>query len=92
MVEARKVVVNLPMGGWSTTVGPQTPTADWRSFKPVVDEASCKKCWTCVDYCPIGAISKGDVCAVIDYDFCKGCGICAKECPFAVIKMVREEK
>jgi 2-oxoacid:acceptor oxidoreductase delta subunit (pyruvate/2-ketoisovalerate family) len=86
----RVVKVELPLGGWGTEVGPQRPTADWRSYRPVVDKSQCKRCWTCVEYCPIGAIGKGDESAIIDYDFCKGCGICARECPFGAIEMVRE--
>jgi 2-oxoacid:acceptor oxidoreductase delta subunit (pyruvate/2-ketoisovalerate family) len=62
----------------------------WRVFKPTIDSDTCKKCWTCVDYCPEGVIMKTDDGPKIDYQLCKGCGVCANECPFKAIKMERE--
>ena len=62
----------------------------WRVFKPVIDPDTCKKCWTCVDYCPEGVIMKTDDGPKIDYQLCKGCGVCANECPFKAITMERE--
>jgi pyruvate ferredoxin oxidoreductase delta subunit len=62
-------------------------TGNWRTFKPLLDMASCKKCGQCVMYCPEACISME---LVIDYDYCKGCGICANECPSKSIKMSKE--
>jgi len=70
-------------------------TGDWRSDKPVWDEAKCTNCMICWIYCPDSAIIiKDGKVTGIDYRYCKGCGICAEECPPKVqaIKMVREEK
>ncbi len=36
---------------------------------------SCVACGTCIDECPVGAISEGDT------DTCVGCGTCAGACP-----------
>jgi len=68
----------------------QTAPWAWRVFKPVINYDMCKKCWTCVDYCPEGVIMKTDDGPKIDYQLCKGCGVCSNECPFKAIEMVRE--
>jgi pyruvate ferredoxin oxidoreductase delta subunit len=62
-------------------------TGTWRTFKPIVDKATCKKCGNCILYCPEGCIDRD---LKVDYDYCKGCGICAKECPSKSITMERE--
>jgi pyruvate ferredoxin oxidoreductase delta subunit len=89
-------VGNMPAGGDKGM--PLTPasvpqhgaagkTGTWRTFKPILDVASCKKCGNCILYCPEACIDRE---LAIDYDYCKGCGICANECPSKSIKMVRE--
>jgi len=47
-----------------------------------IDENLCIACGSCVPYCPMKAISLGDV-AVIDQDECVECGVCARAavCP-----------
>ena len=40
----------------------------------------CVACGTCMDMCPTGAISEGDI-YVIDPDTCISCGSCAEACP-----------
>jgi len=47
-----------------------------------IDENLCIACGSCVPYCPMKAISLGDV-AVIDRDECVECGTCARArvCP-----------
>ncbi len=62
-------------------------TGSWRTFKPEVDRATCKKCGNCILFCPDACIDRE---LNVDYDYCKGCGICANECPTKSIKMVRE--
>jgi 2-oxoacid:acceptor oxidoreductase delta subunit (pyruvate/2-ketoisovalerate family) len=62
-----------------------------RSFRPECDQAKCKKCGICEQFCVEGTIivdKKSG--ALFDYRFCKGCGVCANECPFKAITMVRE--
>ncbi|MBR5911564.1 MAG: 4Fe-4S binding protein [Bacteroidales bacterium] len=41
---------------------------------------SCVACGSCIDECPVGAITEGDI-YVIDADACVGCGTCAGACP-----------
>ena len=40
-----------------------------------IDPDSCAACGSCVDECPMGAISAGDV-YKIDPDSCTDCGTC----------------
>ncbi len=41
---------------------------------------ACVACGSCIDECPVGAISEGDI-YVIDADTCVGCGTCVGACP-----------
>lgn len=40
----------------------------------------CIACGTCIDECPVGAISEGDIYS-INADACTDCGTCAGVCP-----------
>ena len=44
----------------------------------------CVACGTCIDQCPVGAISEGDI-YKIDPDTCVSCGTCADACPTGAI-------
>ena len=44
----------------------------------------CTACGTCIDECPVEAISEGDI-YVIDADACTDCGACADVCPVEAI-------
>lgn len=60
-------------------------------FEAVVDEESCTACEVCVERCPVGAISMGEI-AEVDRDKCLGCGLCAGACPAESITMhLRED-
>lgn len=41
----------------------------------------CIMCGSCVDGCPVGAISEGDGKMQINADDCISCGNCAASCP-----------
>lgn len=45
----------------------------------------CTACGTCIDECPVDAISEGDI-YVIDPDICTDCGSCADVCPVEAIE------
>lgn len=49
----------------------------------VINE-DCIACGTCIDECPVSAISEGDI-YVIDPDTCTDCGTCADACPTEAI-------
>lgn len=66
-------------------------TGKWRTRRPVLDDAKCKKCGICFLYCPVNALRRHeDKSYTIDYAYCKGCGICANECRFGTIEMTPE--
>jgi len=44
----------------------------------------CTACGTCIDECPVEAISEGDI-YKIDPDVCTDCGACADVCPVEAI-------
>jgi len=44
----------------------------------------CTACGTCVDECPVEAISPGDI-YLIDPNICTDCGTCADVCPVSAI-------
>ena len=46
----------------------------------------CIACGTCIDECPVGAISEGDI-YKIDADACTECGTCASVCPNEAISL-----
>ncbi|SUB77939.1 Ferredoxin [Porphyromonas macacae] len=46
---------------------------------------NCVACGSCIDECPVGAISEGDI-YKIDPDTCIDCGACAAACPSSAIE------
>ena len=45
----------------------------------------CVACGTCIDECPVGAISEGDIYKV-DASACIDCGSCVESCPNSAIE------
>ena len=46
---------------------------------------ACTACGTCVETCPVEAISEGDPIYKIDAEACIDCGLCIDECPVQAI-------
>ncbi|OQA00376.1 MAG: Ferredoxin [Bacteroidetes bacterium ADurb.Bin408] len=44
----------------------------------------CTACGSCIDECPVEAISEGDI-YKIDPEICTDCGSCADVCPVEAI-------
>ncbi len=55
----------------------------FRKMAYVIND-DCTACGTCIDECPVEAISEGDI-YVIDPDECTDCGACADVCPVEAI-------
>jgi ferredoxin len=53
----------------------------------VVDKDTCTGCESCVDSCPVEAISMDGDKAVVSADDCIDCGACVGECPVEAISM-----
>ncbi len=69
-------------------------TGLWRTVRPVIDDARCKRCWwVCSTFCPDGAITVDDTGRPqIDYAHCKGCLVCVAQCPPHAIAAVPEQE
>jgi len=52
----------------------------------VVNKKECTGCETCVDSCPVEAISMVDSLAEINQDECTECGTCIEEGPVEAIE------
>jgi len=54
---------------------------------PWISEELCTGCGTCVEECPVGAITlQADDVAVIDDDTCIRCGTCHEDCPEEAVR------
>ena len=45
----------------------------------------CTACGSCVDECPVTAITEGDPIYIIDAETCTDCAACTEVCPVAAI-------
>lgn len=52
-----------------------------------VDKDKCTGCGTCVDTCPVEAITLKEEKAVIDEETCIDCGTCVDDCPEGAISL-----
>lgn len=55
--------------------------------KPVLVNGRCKGCWTCVEHCPAGALSKNGKIPSFDYKKCIRCYCCQELCPSNAIEL-----
>ncbi|NVN93274.1 MAG: 2-oxoacid:acceptor oxidoreductase family protein [Desulfuromonadales bacterium] len=69
----------------------QVMTGLWRTERPVLDRALCKRCSLCAIYCPENAITLNrEGFPDIDYQHCKGCLLCVEQCPAHALRAVPE--
>lgn len=52
-----------------------------------IDPDKCNGCETCIDACPMEAISMEGELAVVDEDECTDCGVCEDECSEEAIEV-----
>lgn len=53
----------------------------------IVDAEKCTGCETCIESCPLDAITIQDCIAVVDKDTCGDCGACVDVCPVEAISV-----
>lgn len=53
-----------------------------------LDEDACVNCETCIDRCPMGAISAGEDTVSVELKRCIGCGLCVSTCPSDALHLV----
>jgi len=51
-----------------------------------IDESKCDACGSCVEACPVDALTLKDK-AVVNEDECIDCGTCVDECPNEAIEL-----
>ena len=62
-------------------------------FEATLPETSaCNGCGTCVDFCPVQAISMAEDISCIDSEKCIGCGQCEIQCSQEAIRMIAKER
>ncbi len=62
------------------------------NFFSYINSVNCEACLTCIDVCPMDAISVLDGYATINLDRCIGCGVCASKCPANAIELKKKER
>jgi ferredoxin len=53
-----------------------------------LETEACVNCETCIDRCPMGAISAGDETVSLELKRCIGCGLCVSTCPSNALKLI----
>jgi ferredoxin len=59
------------------------------SFLAKANEETCIGCGTCIEKCPMEAITLENSLAVVNEEKCIGCGICAHHCPEGAMTLNR---
>ncbi len=64
------------------------PTFIPSPFMAEADQEACTACETCVDRCPVDAVTVEES-AAVDQKVCIGCGVCVPACPANAIALTR---
>jgi Pyruvate/2-oxoacid:ferredoxin oxidoreductase delta subunit len=62
------------------------------NYHAQADVALCAGCATCVDRCPLEAVSIQNRHSTVDLNRCIGCGLCVPTCPESAIHLVRKDR
>lgn len=57
------------------------------SLKPVINVSKCTLCGTCIDICPVSAISENSGQVYINSNVCVGCGECIAACMLDAVQI-----
>jgi uncharacterized protein (DUF362 family)/NAD-dependent dihydropyrimidine dehydrogenase PreA subunit len=78
-----------PLGGEAITGNPTvSELIDSRSrVRPKADPDLCTSCGTCVDHCPVSALSMQEDLPVVDAEICVTCFCCQEICPEKAIAL-----
>ena len=61
------------------------------NFYSWINSDKCDACLTCIDICPMDAISADEEYAAVDLDRCIGCGVCVSKCPTNAVELKKKE-
>lgn len=56
-------------------------------YEAYIDQDKCKKCYTCFESCPVGAIYKSNDSVYIDQEKCIHCYTCQEVCPHGSVSL-----
>jgi len=78
-----------PLGGEAVTgnQGMQQFISQRIRMRPRADRQLCTGCGTCVEQCPVSALSMQDEIPVVDADACISCFCCQEMCPEKAITL-----
>lgn len=68
-----------------------TPMMASSGFVARLDEELCTNCDICVNACPFGALSPGDI-PTVNWEKCMGCGVCVGQCALGAMTLLRDER
>jgi heterodisulfide reductase subunit A len=54
-----------------------------------IDRGRCRRCLTCLEVCPYGAVTVEAGGPEVLEELCRGCGTCVAECPAGAISFSR---
>jgi uncharacterized protein (DUF362 family)/NAD-dependent dihydropyrimidine dehydrogenase PreA subunit len=72
-----------PLGGEASINNPelQERLHSRTILRPRADPGLCTRCLTCIDQCPVSALSMGETVPVVDPEICITCFCCQELCP-----------